>query len=332
MWHLRQDSFCGQKLISDISFQVASFVASETQEQAKSGKWFAVRAGCVTASNAKQVCRTSLTNPSRSLLRKICYPEDGQFWSPQTAWGKEHEEKAMQGYTSACKDIHVRFQCKKSGLHISLEHPYLAASPDGLVNCTCCGEGVVEIKCPFNGREQSVRNLASLKQSCLSLVSDKVVLKKDHQYYYQVQMQMVACDVKYCDFVVWTLKDFIVLRIYKDTQFCTSMVGRCGLYFKMVLLPELCFRYWSDRQDKETQDLEFEPEEAEEDNTEAQKLTQSDEEVYCLCQKPEAGNMVMCDSETCKVIWFHYKCVNLKRAPKAKKWYCPQCRVHFKKA
>lgn len=326
---------CGHKLFFGISFQVANFVESETQEQAKSGKWFAVRAGRVTASNAKQVCRTSTTNPSQSLLRKICYPEDVQFWSPQTAWGKQHEAQAMQAYASVCKDIHANFQCKKSGLHISVEHPYLAASPDGMINCTCCGEGVVEIKCPFNGREESARELTASKTSCISLIGDKVVLKKDHQYYYQIQMQMVACDVKYGDFVLWTLKDFIVLRIYKDAQLCTSMVERCGLYFRLVLLPELCFHYWTDREEQETQDAESTPPgEETEDHTEAQEMrsTPTNEVLYCLCQKPEDGKMVMCDSQTCELKWFHYSCVNLKRAPKTKKWYCPQCKVHSKKA
>jgi hypothetical protein len=35
------------------------------------------------------------------------------------------------------------------GLFIDGEHPFIAASPDGLVNCECYGEGVCEIKVCF---------------------------------------------------------------------------------------------------------------------------------------------------------------------------------------
>lgn len=117
----------------------------ETKDQAKSTKWFTFRTGRITASNAKAVCRTSIPNPSMSLLNKISSPEHTQFWAPQTAWGKEHEETARQAYAAASANIHVNFQCATAGLHISVDKPFLAATPDGLVTCSCCGDGVLEV-------------------------------------------------------------------------------------------------------------------------------------------------------------------------------------------
>ena len=32
------------------------------------------------------------------------------------------------------------------------QYPYLGASPVLIVECTCCGKGVVEIKCPSCGK------------------------------------------------------------------------------------------------------------------------------------------------------------------------------------
>lgn len=34
-----------------------------------------------------------------------------------------------------------------SGLVINTVYPYMGVSPDGKVQCVCCGRGVVEIKC-----------------------------------------------------------------------------------------------------------------------------------------------------------------------------------------
>lgn len=41
----------------------------------------------------------------------------------------------------------------KAGLFIDVVRSYIGASPDGIVNCNCCGQGVVEVKCPFCVKE-----------------------------------------------------------------------------------------------------------------------------------------------------------------------------------
>lgn len=48
---------------------------------------------------------------------------------------------------------------------------------------------------------------------------------------------------------------------------------------------------------------------------------------YCICNSEfdSDENWIGCDSEECKWEWFHYSCVNVKRAPKGS-WYCPWCK------
>ena len=42
-------------------------------------------------------------------------------------------------------------------------------------------------------------------------------LKRDHQYYFQVQTQLYVCDKRYCDFVVWGEESFIhIERVLPD--------------------------------------------------------------------------------------------------------------------
>ena len=38
---------------------------------------------------------------------------------------------------------------KQCGLFIKPDYPYLAATPDGLFRCKCCGLSTVEAKCPY---------------------------------------------------------------------------------------------------------------------------------------------------------------------------------------
>lgn len=46
--------------------------------------------------------------------------------------------------------------CTRKWSHIKPSFPHLGASPEGIVQCECCGNGVLEIKCPYNAREHSI--------------------------------------------------------------------------------------------------------------------------------------------------------------------------------
>ena len=49
---------------------------------------------------------------------------------------------------------HENMSITTAGLHIHPVYPYLGASPDGWPECTCCGKGVLEIKCPYCKRNE----------------------------------------------------------------------------------------------------------------------------------------------------------------------------------
>ena len=59
------------------------------------------------------------------------------------------------------------------------------------------------------------------------------------------------------------------------------------------------------------------------------QLQSSDEEdqEHCICKSGESGKMILCDSKSCTIGWWHYECAKIKRAPaKDKKWFCPNCK------
>lgn len=71
---------------------------------------------------------------------------------------------------------------------------FLAASPDAVIDCICCGKGVAEVKCPHCHRGDSFGNAAIGEIFCLASDGEKLYLKRDHAYFYQVQLQMyVLC-------------------------------------------------------------------------------------------------------------------------------------------
>ena len=132
-----------------ITEEMAEQVELHTRQQAKSNLWYKFRAGRITASNMKAVCRTDSANPSISLIKKICYPHLFIFTSEQTDWGQKHERFARDEYLKAVKGIHQNIQLKENGLFINPNWPFIGASPDGVIECDCCSKGTVEIKCPY---------------------------------------------------------------------------------------------------------------------------------------------------------------------------------------
>ena len=128
-----------------VTDEMALCVEKETRLQSGSNLWFRYRAGRITASRMKAVCRTDHTNPSQSLIKTICYPESFRFTTKQTTWGCKHEKAAHDQYTKATWEKHVDFEVKDSGLVINPKWPFIGASPDGVVSCQCCGKGALEI-------------------------------------------------------------------------------------------------------------------------------------------------------------------------------------------
>ena len=108
----------------------------------------------------KAVCHTDSTNHLQSLVKSICYPEEFVFTSKQTSWGLKQEKIARELYLKISAPKHDDLAVTDSGLVINPQWPFIGASPDGVVECKCCGKGVLEIKCPYSHREDSVASAA----------------------------------------------------------------------------------------------------------------------------------------------------------------------------
>ena len=69
---------------------------------------------------------------------------------PALNHGKEYEPIAKEKYISLMKCNHKEFTFSESGLFVDPSRPYLGASPDLLVHCSCCGMGLSEMKRLFS--------------------------------------------------------------------------------------------------------------------------------------------------------------------------------------
>ena len=73
---------------------------------------------------------------------------------------------------------------------------------------------------------------------------DVWALKKNHPYYYQIQLQMFVCKTSYADFVVWTEKECIVERVTIDQPFLQSHCDSSKTFFVYGVLPEIIEKFY----------------------------------------------------------------------------------------
>ena len=89
---------------------------------------------------------SSATSLTRLLTGQSSTPEN----IPALQYGHEMEEEARQHYLEGMKCLgHKDVKVEPCGLFVMQNKSFLGASPDAVVSCSCCGEGVLEIKCPI---------------------------------------------------------------------------------------------------------------------------------------------------------------------------------------
>ena len=74
-----------------------------------------------------------------------------------------------------------------------------------MLECVCCGKGVLEVKCQYRLKDSCLDEAESLSNFCLTKnCKGTSVLKQEHAYFYQCQMQMAVTCTTYCvAYVTW---------------------------------------------------------------------------------------------------------------------------------
>ena len=296
--------------IMEIQRDQAVYLEECTRLQAKSQLWFEQRIGRITSSKFFQVSRASLDPPPSSLVREIM--ERRPVSAPALQWGITNEATAQEAFVESATKHHTNFSFEHAGLHVNPAYPHLGASPDGVISCDCCGEGLLEIKCPYKYRNNDLSTVNDPKFYLQQSDDGKLALSHNHAYYHQIQGQLAICERAYCDFVCWTLRGIHTERIELESSYLGSVKTKLDAFFVKAILPLLLTGKTNSSQ------LRADPTHSADPTPSADP---SPSETFCWCGKEAYGNMVACDNLGCKVEWFHYDCAGLKRKPKGT-WFC----------
>ena len=291
------------------SSEEISQIERDTQSQAIGSAFFRHRAGRIGASMSGAVCRRNPAQPSQSLIKSVCYPYLFQVNTKAVLHGCKHEADAIKAFEEEMKNMHADLNLSRCGLLINERYPWIHATPDFLVSCTCYGLGCGEIKCPICIDRSDFDSYVLKKNSCLEKVAGNFQLKRNHNYFFQVQQQLFTLpERKYnvvCAFDSSHRATIVKEGIYPDHGHWKVVFPKLTTFWRTCVLPEILGRWYSRR-------CEISAE-----------IPQARAGI-CFCRMPSDGSTVKCGNIHCPFVEFHPPCL-ANSTPLPRLWYCPHC-------
>lgn len=203
-----------------------------TRGQVSNSNWREERRKRIHSSLFGRICKATSRTDFNALAKQLINP--AHFSTPSVRYGLQYEAVAVTTY-----DSQNNIQTQRCGIFVSQAFPFLAASPDGIVDDNI----VLEVKCPYSARERVINDITV---PYLVMGNDGLCLRDNHDYYYQVQGQLLCTDREYSDFVVYTQVDMKTIRIKRNDIFISAMTNKLtdfyNKYFKNALLNHFLYK------------------------------------------------------------------------------------------
>jgi len=145
-------------------------------------------------------------------------------------WGREMEATAISEFEEV-----MGVSVQRTGLTLHQLYPYLGASSDGLLK-----NAIVEVKCPFSGRDKTVEELIAEGYSHIVPSADGYEINKSSSYYFQVQGEMAIKGKKIGYFVVWTTKDMVIVPVeLEEDDWNQVILPRLVNFYNEKVMPQI---------------------------------------------------------------------------------------------
>ena len=217
-----------------------------TRGQSDNEAWFNFRKGVITASKAHDVLTKieKVRNKKGGVISMWSLNQNIsglKFVNPDLhalKYGRTMEVEAINCFSNIMKE-HTNFTVSNCGLYLHSELPYVGGSPDGIVNCDCCGRACLEIKCPFSINYTSPTNPDIKLPYLVKNENDKLTINKRHRYFTQCQVQMGVTNLKKSYFLVWSPHGHVLDCISFDAELWDCMKKKFYEYYNDYYLKSI---------------------------------------------------------------------------------------------
>ena len=133
-------------------------------------------------------------------------------------------------WTMFSLDIFIAVGSAVGSNRLNTEYPCIGGSLDGIVTCSCHKIRGIEIKCPYNYQ----KGLINWDEDRTFPIDRSNSIKKNHPYYYQMQLQMSVCKLSKIDFFIFSPANggssSLYVQVPIDNQFL-----QCEIFPKVLL-------------------------------------------------------------------------------------------------
>ena len=98
-------------------------------------------------------------------------------------YGMEYEEIARHLLFNSFQMKHEDARVITNGIVLYKHAPWIGGSPDAILSCSCHGQFLVKIECPFRLKDTGVENW-----EILEYLDEEQNLKRNHTYFNQVNL------------------------------------------------------------------------------------------------------------------------------------------------
>ncbi|PFX30067.1 hypothetical protein AWC38_SpisGene5183 [Stylophora pistillata] len=308
-----------------------------TRAQADCEEWNKQRCHRFTASKFHLISHRKRNH--NTLAETLIHPK--KFSNRAVEHGRNFEPVALMEYQKYMKNARTPVKVFPSGFVISKSHPILGASPDAKVIDPGCLEtfGLAEVKCPYKVANVAPIDACSDPKFCMEKTgTDTCQLKKNHEYYAQVQGQMAdtgcRCSAaqsneptpaenkpalkppskdelqQFYKSLNGTSHQFVKQRLLPDIEHWETQIPKLETFWRICVLPEILGRWYTRNMDLKSQ---ISPRES---------WPSGD----CHCRKSTNEETVTCANPECKVSIFHPSCLCIDKLKVTNFWYYPHCR------
>ena len=216
-------------------------IESETRNQSADQQWFTHRKFRITASKAYRCAALKQdTSPTKALREVLQY--NTSFTSEAMQAGIQQEPEIIKNYLAQqAQNGHNDITVDKCGFFVSKTHPFLGASPDGIVSDSE-SSGLLEVKYIQMEESETLEEALIRKRICVK-ISGILEIHKKHQYYFQLQQQMFVANKVWNDFVVKGSggTSVFIQRVFFDSSFWNTVLHKLEFFFQTYMLPEIAY-------------------------------------------------------------------------------------------
>ena len=143
-----------EQLIRELSWSTeqSNIIAQRSMGQSSNSTWALYRVGIITASRMLSVLKKTdedgrvKDQQSTANLTIQILGYNKEVKTKAMNWGLINEPLARKRYKTISQKCHKNFSVSETGLVLSVDWPYVGASPDAIVHCSCCGQGLPRSK------------------------------------------------------------------------------------------------------------------------------------------------------------------------------------------